>query len=69
MKDKRLEQLEKMLEDRRWDLLYCLNSGRGYNREVELLSDEMEMIIEKIKERGNLWKLLKKKHSHMLKKK
>jgi len=54
MKDKRLEQLEKMLEDRRWDLLYCLNSGRGYNREVELLSDEMEMIIEKIKERGNL---------------
>lgn len=50
MKDKRLEQLEMMLDNRRWELLDWLNSGRCYNREVELLGDEMDMIINKINE-------------------
>jgi len=54
--NKRIIQLEKMLEDNRWNLKFLVEcqvkSGQRFKqtREIDLVCDEMEFIIEKIRE-------------------
>lgn len=47
------EQLKEEFESRRWDLLDWLNSGEDYNDEIIAIVDEMELILQKIKEIEN----------------
>ncbi len=48
---KTTEELKKQFEDRRWDLLDWLNSAREIDDEVLTISDEMESILNELKER------------------
>jgi hypothetical protein len=52
MKDKTLEELKEMLNQKRWELLDWLNSPRDYDDEIQKVADEMELIENEIKERN-----------------
>ena len=51
MKDKTTEELKQMFEDRRWNLLDWLNSAREIDDDILAISDEMELILNELKER------------------
>lgn len=74
MKDKSLEELEKMVDDRKWLLIDWLNSGNELTDDIKAIADETELILIEIEMRkskpmeGKELEILKKTANRLISK-